>query len=72
MNKEFFLKKNLGTTDRLLRLSIAIVLLIYALLNGSVIAFLGSLFVFYEAFASWCLFYQLIGKSSCPIDRKKD
>jgi len=60
--------KNIGTTDRLIRLAIAIALLIYAWWAGSWIALAFSLFTFYEALASWCVFYQLIGKSSCPID----
>lgn len=64
------MKKNIGTNDRLLRLAIAILLLIFSWLLPSVILFALSLFVFYEAFASWCVLYQLLGKNSCPIDKK--
>lgn len=65
------MKKNIGTLDRLLRLSIAILLLIYAYYNRSLIGYLAGLFVLFEATASWCLFYQLIGRSSCPIKKSK-
>jgi hypothetical protein len=64
------MKKNLGKTDRLIRLAIAVGLLFYAYWKGSWIAFAASLFVFFEAFMSWCVVYQLLGKSSCPIHRK--
>lgn len=61
-------KKNLGVSGRLLRLSIAILLLIFAIWQKSWIVLGVSLFVFFEALMSWCVLYQLLGKSSCPID----
>lgn len=64
------MKKNIGKKDRLFRLAIAIALLIYAFIQKSPWAFLGSLFVFFEAAMSWCIFYQLIGKNSCPLDKR--
>jgi hypothetical protein len=64
------MKKNIGTTDRIIRLIIAILLLIYAWWQSSWIALGFSLFTFYEAIASWCILYQLLGKSSCPIDKE--
>lgn len=64
-------KKNIGKLDRLIRFSLAILLLAYAWWQNSPLAFAASLFTFYESFASWCFFYQLIGKNTCPIDRKK-
>lgn len=64
------MKKNLGKPDRLLRLAIAIAILIYAYWKGSWIALAASAFVFFEAYMSWCILYQLLGKSSCPIHRK--
>lgn len=60
-------KKNLGTPDRLLRLGVAIVLFGLAYWKGSWILFSMALFVLYEAVFSWCLFYQILGKSSCRI-----
>jgi len=60
------MKKNIGPLDRLLRLLIAIILLGYAYYNRSLTGYLAGLFVLFEACASWCLFYQLMGRSSCP------
>lgn len=64
------MKKNIGTKDRLIRLAIAIALLLLAYWKSSWIVLAFSLFVFFEAFMSWCVMYQLLGKSSCPISRK--
>lgn len=65
------MQKNIGTTGRLIRLGIAILLLLYAWWQSSWIALTASLFTFYEVFASWCIVYQLLGKNTCPIDSKK-
>lgn len=64
------MKKNIGTKDRLLRAIVAIILFIIAYWQASSIAFIFALFTLYEAVASWCLFYHLIGKNSCPTDNK--
>lgn len=65
------MKKNIGTADRLVRLAIAVVLFIYAWWAWSWLALLFGLFTLYEAIASWCVLYQLIGKNTCPINHKK-
>ncbi len=59
-------RKNLGTADRLLRTAIGCVLLVLAWWVSSWILLLFALFTFFEAWMSWCIFYQLIGKNSCP------
>lgn len=61
------MKKNLDQNGRLLRFIVAILLLGYAIWQKSWLAGVASIFVFYEALAGWCLFYQLIGKNTCPI-----
>lgn len=63
------MKKNIGTADRLLRLAIAIVLLLLAYWKGSWILLVAGIFVLFEAASSWCVMYQLLGKSSCPIKK---
>jgi uncharacterized membrane protein len=63
------MKSNMGTTDRVIRLIMAVLLLIYAYSQSSWLAFACSLFTFYEASASWCVLYQLIGKNSCPLSK---
>ncbi len=64
-------KKNIGTKDRVIRLVIAIILLGYAAWQKSMICLAAGLFTLYEAVASWCIMYQILGKSSCPINKKK-
>lgn len=63
------MKSNIGTKDRYLRLAIAILLLFLAWWSLSFVLLALSLFVFYEAAVGWCALYQLLGKSSCPIDQ---
>ncbi|MCE5316785.1 MAG: DUF2892 domain-containing protein [Parachlamydia sp.] len=63
-------EKNIGNADRLFRLVLAIILLALAGYYYSWILLAISLFTFYEALASWCIFYQLIGKNTCPISRR--
>lgn len=65
------MKPNIGTFDRLFRAGIAILLLIGAWWWSSWILLAVSFFSFYEALAGWCAFYQLLGKSSCPVDLNK-
>jgi len=65
------LKKNIGTPGRILRLTIAILLLALAIWQKSWIALALSLFTLFEAFMSWCIIYQLIGKNECPIEANK-
>ncbi len=64
------MKKNIDTQGRLVRLAMAISILILAWWLQSWILFAISLFVFYEAAASWCVLNQLLGKSSCSTDNK--
>lgn len=63
------MKKNIGTKDRIFRLILGCLLLAFAWWQSSWIALVFALFTFYEVLAGWCIFYQLIGKNSCPIDR---
>jgi hypothetical protein len=65
------MKSNIGKADRLSRLALAIVLLFYAYWQGSWIAFGFSIFTFYESWAGWCAFYQLIGRNTCPISKDR-
>jgi len=67
------MKKNIGTPDRITRLAIGVILLVIAFVVVTVIwlkvvVIILALFTFYEALSSWCLFYQLIGKNTCPVE----
>jgi hypothetical protein len=66
------MKKNIGTNDRILRLIIAFILFGLAVGFKSLILAAFGLFTLYEALASWCVLYQLIGKNTCPISNKPD
>jgi len=67
------MKKNIGTVDRLLRLGFGIVCLLLAYrVGGGWLSWLlvaTGIFCFYEAAASWCVIYQILGKNSCPIKK---
>lgn len=61
--------KNIGTSDRLIRLLIGVVLLLWAITTtwSLILIFLSGLAVF-EAVFSWCGFYAALGKNTCPIE----
>ena len=61
------MKENIGTSDRLLRFIIGLALLAFGVWQHSWLAIAFALFTFYEALASWCVFYQFIGKNTCPV-----
>lgn len=63
------LTKNIGKGDRLLRFIIGIGLLILAITtNWSPIVIFFSGFAIFEAIFSWCGFYAVIGKNTCPVE----
>ena len=66
------MNKNIGTFDRVARLIIGLVLIILIffvsnILNKIILGLLG-IFCFYEALVSWCAFYALIGRNTCPLE----
>jgi hypothetical protein len=69
------LQKNIGASDRIMRFLIALVLSVVALraqeMWMQIVLSLGVLFVLYEVISSWCLFYQLIGKNTCPVQKRQ-
>jgi hypothetical protein len=64
------MKKNIGFTDRMIRLAISVAFFGLAWWYSSWILLAIALFTLYEAVAGWCALYQILGKNSCPIDRK--
>lgn len=64
------MKKNLDLSGRLLRLGLSIVLFILAYSSHSFLLLLAAMFTLYEAIASWCIVYQLLGINHCPLDKK--
>ena len=58
--------KNIDKTGRLIRFFIGLILLGIAYWKMSWIFLFFALFTFFEAFMSWCVVYQILGKNSCP------
>jgi hypothetical protein len=61
-------RKNIGLAGRFARAAAGCALLFYAWWGSSWIALIFALFTFFEAWMSWCVVYQLMGKNSCPKD----
>ena len=60
--------KNIGKNDRLLRMVIGIVLLLFAVLTTwSPVVIFFSGFAIFESVFSWCGFYAAMGKNTCPV-----
>jgi hypothetical protein len=71
------MKKNVGNTDRFVRVMFGIILLII-FMSGAItnslwnwIILAVSLVLIITAFATFCPLYALVGKSSCEVKRKK-
>ncbi|MGB8088855.1 MAG: DUF2892 domain-containing protein [Candidatus Rhabdochlamydia sp.] len=65
------MKKNIGSKDRLIRLSLAFILIVCSIWKSSWLFLIFGMFTLLEALFSWCILYQILGKNSCPINRKK-
>lgn len=69
------MKKNVGKTDKMIRLVVAAVIVILlatktillASTLGLILAVVAVIFTF-TALANWCAIYALIGASTCPVD----
>jgi uncharacterized membrane protein len=61
-------KPNIGNPDKLLRLFIAAVLLVFGIYFNNFILLFFSGFTLFEAIFSWCGFYAAIGKNTCPLE----
>lgn len=61
--------QNIGKSDRLIRVAIGVVLLLWAITTTwSPILIFFSGFAFFEAIFSWCGFYAALGKNTCPVE----
>lgn len=61
--------RNIGKSDRLVRVVIGLGLLLWAITTTwSPILIFFSGFALFEALFSWCGFYAALGKNTCPID----
>lgn len=64
------LTKNLNKQGRLIRLTLGVLVLGYAIWQHSWVAVLIAAFIFFEAFMSWCILYQILGINHCPREKK--
>lgn len=70
------MKKNVGKTDKMIRLVVAAVLALLLITGtiavvstlGMILAVVAVVFVF-TALVNWCALYALIGASTCPVDQ---
>jgi hypothetical protein len=65
------MNQNIGKTDRIIRLSGGVILLILSIWLKSGFMALAGLFTIYEGVVGWCAFYQLIGKNTCPLPSER-
>jgi hypothetical protein len=70
------MKKNMGTTDRIIRLLIAAIA-VFLYYNGTLTGTLGivalvvAVIFTLTSVVSFCPIYRLVGMSTCPVERGK-
>lgn len=68
------IQKNIGTADRVLRAIIgALVFASIPFIDSGMLKMVGimlGLFMMYQALMSWCALYALLGKNTCPVQKK--
>jgi hypothetical protein len=63
--------RNIGISDRLIRLAVAFALFGLGLIWWSYALFAAAGFVFFEAFASWCALNAYLGRNTCPATLRR-
>lgn len=63
--------RNLDSKGRWLRFFFSFALFLYAYFAESLVALGFAFFTLFEALRGWCVVFQMLGKTSCPIKRKK-
>ena len=66
------MKCNVGSIDRILRAGIGIALVVWAFVSGSLIGYIGIVFIITAVF-SFCPLYPLLGiNTGCKLKDKKE
>jgi len=60
-------KNNIGKPDRLLRFFLGAGLFFFGFISGSFLLLFSAGFCFFEAIFSWCGFFAILGRNTCPI-----
>ncbi len=61
-------RNNINSHDRIFRMILGIILLIWGLSANSPLVIFFSGFCFFEAFSKWCGFNAILGKNTCDIN----
>ncbi len=64
------MKANVGGIDRILRIVLGAILILWAILGGPVWAWIGIV-PLATGFIKFCPLYPILGMSTCPVDGKK-
>lgn len=69
---KIFPQKNIGTPDRVVRGVLGIIIAGYGIFGThtllvTILLLLLAGLCIYQALAGWCLWYQIIGKNTCPV-----
>ncbi|MCS6820542.1 MAG: DUF2892 domain-containing protein [Microscillaceae bacterium] len=69
------MKTNVGRTDKILRIALAIILFVVWIAKGitgtlGIIALLVAVILLATSYMRFCPLYSILGISTCPINRK--
>ncbi len=64
------LKKNVGKTDKIIRISLGVVLIVLAIVLNTWWLFILAVAALATAFVGFCGLYRVFGINTCKIDRK--
>ncbi len=76
LNFSAIMKKNMGSTDKIIRVVLAIVFAVLYFtgtvtgLAGTILLVLGGVFVL-TSLVSFCPLYAIVGLSTCPVPERK-
>ena len=63
--------KNIGSADRIIRLILGVILIALGIGSINPVLMIAGIFSVYEAVSSWCVFYAILGRNTCPLKKKK-
>jgi hypothetical protein len=64
------MKKNIGSVDRIARISIGVIAIGAGIFQSSGFLILIGAFSIFEALVGWCALYQIIGVNTCPVKQR--
>lgn len=68
-NATLFAPKNIGKNDRIVRAVLGVGFLVFAVVTTwSPVLLIAAGFCIFEAMFSWCGFYAILGRNTCPLE----